>query len=147
MGFGLLVWEREATAPFQQGPLSVWCGLRFPGSRLAHPSRNNTVDTLPSWCCCGADVIPVFQPGPIPRNTEPVCCGSWAGVEVGRLLLSHSGSRGGEPGLESDQGGSCAMSFFLSGRCPRTQWTAPCGMNPATNDLRLQLFKSRGAQG
>lgn len=34
--------------------------------------------------------------------------GAGAGVEVGPLRLSHSGSHGGEPGLEGEQGGACA---------------------------------------
>lgn len=122
VGFRLLVWEREATAPFQQGPLSIWCVALGSPAQTCPPFQKQHVDTLPSWCCCGADVIPVAQPGPILRNTEPVCCGSWAGVEVGPLLLHHSGSRGGEPGLESNRGGSCAMCFFLSGRVDCTLW-------------------------
>lgn len=36
-----------------------------------------------------------------------------AAVEVGPLLLSHSGSHGGEPGLEGEQGGACAMVLSL----------------------------------
>lgn len=98
---------------------------------------------LPGAACCGARVIPAAPPGPILRNTEPVCCGSRAGVEVGGSLLSHSGSHGGEPGLEGDQGGASALSFFLSGRCPCT----PRGMSPAISDLRLQVFKPLGTQG
>lgn len=52
VGFGLLLWELEATAPFQQGPLSVWCGLRFPGADL--PTLPET--TLWTHCLPGAAV-------------------------------------------------------------------------------------------
>lgn len=65
-------------------------------------------------------VLPCYSCGP--ARTHPgehgasVLWGAGAGVEVGRLCLSHSGFRG--EGNQGEQGGACAGFLFLSGRCP-----------------------------